>query len=44
MPKRAYSGFSQIETDLLTKKSLKVGTFGSGLDFITNREDNKHEF
>ena len=44
MPKRAYSGFSQIETDLLTKKSLKVGTFGSGLGFITNREDNRHDF
>ena len=44
MPKRACRGFSQIETDLLTKKSLKVGTFGSGLGFITNRENNKHEF
>ena len=24
MPKRAYRGFSQIDTDLLTKKSLDV--------------------
>ena len=44
MPKRAYRGFSQIKTDLLTKKSLKVDTFGSGLGFIINREDNRDDF